>query len=155
MTRRWHEWGLGWCMAATVALAAPVHVAQAQPTTCVRADFETVVDLASETLRELNQKNSAQFQGRLRQLKEKRAWSHEQFLKEAEPFVADDKITAYNEQTEDLLARINGSGGSVSTTAKPDCKVLGELRANMRSLVDAQTEKWMYMFAKIDAELAK
>jgi hypothetical protein len=155
MRRCWHVW----CLSSAIALGVPTHDVGAQvPTgtaTCERVDFETVVDLASETLREINQKNTAQFQGRLRQLKEKRAWTHEQFLKEAAPFVADDKITSYNEQSEDLLARINGTGASSSATAKPDCNVLAALRQNMQALVDAQTEKWLYMFSKIEAELAK
>jgi hypothetical protein len=145
-----HIVALGLC-----ALACASSPTNAQPATCARADFETVVDLASDTLRDLNQKNTSVFQGKLRELKTKRGWSHEQFLKEAAPLVADDKITAYNDQSEDLLARINGAGASGGQSAKPDCRVLAALRANMQALVDAQTAKWAYMFGKVELELGR
>ena len=51
-----------------------------------------VVDEAAAALRDLNAKNKPAFQEKLRQLKDKRAWSHDEFLKEAAPFVRDDKI---------------------------------------------------------------
>jgi hypothetical protein len=127
-------WGL-------CALACASGHASAQPATCQRADFETVVDMAAETLRDLNQKNTTVFQGKLRLLKDKRGWSHDQFLQEGAPLVSDDKITAYNEQSEDLLARINGAGASGGQSAKPDCKVLAALRA--------------YMFGKVETELGR
>ena len=143
---------VGWGLCA---FAYTSGYALAQPATCQRADFETVVDLAAETLRDLNQKNTSVFQGKLRQLKDKRGWTHDQFLKEGAPLVSDDKITAYNEQSEDLLARINGAGASGGQSAKPDCKVLAALRANMQALVDAQTAKWAYMFGKVEIELGR
>jgi hypothetical protein len=151
MHRRWPSL---FCAASIVVAGACGHV-HAQPAACERADFETVVDLAAETLRDLNQKNTTVFQGKLRQLKEKRGWSQEQFLKEGAPLVSDDKINAYNEQSEDLLARINGVGASGSQSAKPDCSVLAALRTNMQALVDAQTAKWQYMFGKVEAELGR
>jgi hypothetical protein len=128
---------------------------RAQTPACERVDFETVVDAASETLRDMNQQNTSVFQGKLRQLKDKRGWTHDQFLKDGAPFVVDEKITAFNEKSEDLLARINGSGASGGAAEKPDCTVLVALRANMTELVETQTEKWVYMFSKIDAELGK
>ena len=71
------------------------------------------------------------------------------------PFVRDEKIGEFDERSEDLLARINGAGSGAQSASSADCKVLEELRGNMAALVDAQTSKWAYMFAKIDAELAK
>ena len=52
-------------------------------TPCSKADFEAVVDEAAAALRSLNHQNTPQFQARLRQLRDKRGWSHEQFLLEA------------------------------------------------------------------------
>ena len=55
------------------------------PATCTKTEFESAVDHAAEALRELNNKNRPEFQAKLRKLKEKRAWSDDQFMKEARP----------------------------------------------------------------------
>jgi hypothetical protein len=103
----------------------------------------------------LAQKNTPPFQARLRQLKEKRRWSDEQFMKEAEPLVRDDTIAGFDGRSEDLLARITGAGQASPAGAIPDCSLLGGLRESMRSLVATQEAKWAYMFERIDAELKK
>lgn len=139
-------WALVWAGAASAGAA---------PDACERADFETVVDMAAGALRDMNGANKPKFQAKLRQLKDKRGWSHEQFLKEAAPFVADDKITAYDAQSNALL-EIIATGGEAGAAAKtPDCAALAGLRASMKALVDAQTAKWAYMSGKIEVELAK
>ena len=122
---------------------------------CAKADFEAVVDEAAGALRDLNAANKPRFQEKLRLLKDKRRWAHEQFIREAAPFVADDKINAYDQQSNDLLEKIAMGGEAGAAAAKPDCAVLDKLRASMKTLVDTQTAKWTYMTAKIDAELAK
>lgn len=139
-------WAVLWAGAASAGAA---------PDACDRADFETVVDMAAGALRDMNASNKPVFQTKLRQLKDKRGWSHEQFLKEAAPFVADDKIAAYDAQSNALL-EIIATGGEAGAAAKtPDCAALARLRASMKALVDAQTAKWSYMSSKIEAELAK
>ena len=122
---------------------------------CVKADFEAVVDEAAGALRDLNAVNKPAFQNKLRQLKDKRGWAHEQFLKEAAPFVADEKINAYDQQSNGLLEKIASGGEAGAAAATPDCAVLESLRASMKILVDAQSAKWVYMNGKLDAELAK
>lgn len=122
----------------------------ARADTCQRADFEAVVDEASNTLLSQSKTNTPTFQAKLRSLKEKRGWSNDQLIKEGASFVRDDKIAAYDEQSEQLLVKINTQGGDSS-----DCKVLADLKAAMATLVDAQNAKWKYMFGKIDAELAR
>lgn len=129
--------------------------AQAQAGECSKADFEAVVDEAAASLRELTRQNTPQFQARLRHLKDKRGWSNDQFMKEAEPFVRDDAIAGFDQKSEEFLGRIMSGGQSQSTSAKPDCALLLELRANMKALVDTQRTKWAYMFDKLDKELAK
>jgi hypothetical protein len=118
--------------------------------TCERTAFEAVVGQASSALVDLNGRNTPIFQGKLRALKEKRGWSQEQLMKEGATFVRDDRIAAYDETTEQLLARINTQSGDGS-----DCKTLAALREAMQALVKAQVDKWAYMFAKLDRELAK
>jgi hypothetical protein len=123
--------------------------------TCARADFEAVVDMAAGALRDLNGVNKPKFQDKLRRLKEKRGWTHEQFIKEAAPFVADDKINAYDAQSNTLLEQIAMGGEAGAAAETPDCKVLVSLQERMKALVDAQTAKWTHMSEKIDAELGK
>ena len=134
------------------ATAAPQAV---QTPACARAEFEAVVDDAGEALRRLTQKNTPDFQARLRALKEKRGWSHEQFMAEGATYVRDDEIAGYDEKSATLLARINGAGGDVTNAGATDCARLAELKANMGALVELQNAKWAHMFGKIDAELAK
>jgi hypothetical protein len=149
---------LGWrtWIGAAVIAGASMACAVAQPAlTCQRAEFEAVVASAADTLRTLTQQNSPAFQAKLRALKDKRGWSHDQFMVEGTRFVHDDKIAALEEKSGNLLARINDAGGEVSGRAGPDCAKLGELKGHMATLVDIQKAKWLYMFTTIDAELAK
>lgn len=146
---------------AACALAI-VHAAHAQqppaaapPASCAKADFEQVVEQAAGALRDLNFKNKPLFQEKLRSLKEKRGWTHDQFMKEAAPFVRDEKTEAYDNSTDELLSAIATMGQEGANAKTPDCALLLELRARMNVLVDTQTSKWSYMFEKIDAELWK
>jgi len=129
--------------------------AEAVAGTCQRADFEAVVDEAAGVLRDLNAANKPKFQDKLRQLKAKRGWSQDQFLKEAAPLVVDDAIQGYDRKSSELLEKIATGGQVGASAASPDCTMLDGLRVSMASLVEAQTAKWGYMNARIDAELAK
>lgn len=122
---------------------------------CARGDFEAVVDAAGTSLRQLNADNRPTFQAKLRQLKDKRGWSHDQFLAEAAPFVQDDKIAVFDRTSQTLLGEIAVMGQEGSEASSPDCALLAALRERMEKLVDAQKQKWAYMFAKIDQSLAK
>jgi hypothetical protein len=139
-------------------LAQPVFspaAAQAEPAQCAKADFEEVVDGAGAALRDLNMKNKPTFQEKLRALKDKRGWSHDQFLKEAAPFVRDDQIAGYDKDSEALVTAISTMGQEGADAKTPDCALLTDLRGRLAALVVTQTKKWQYMFGKIDAELAK
>ena len=122
---------------------------------CQRAEFEAVVDDAAAALRDLNLKNKPDFQEKLRQLKTKRGWSNDQFLKEAAPFVRDDKIAVFDQQSDQLLNDISSLGQEGAEAKTPDCALLHELRARMKVLVDTQSAKWGYMFEKLNAALAQ
>jgi hypothetical protein len=143
-----------WAVAATLlALSGVGSGASSQAPTCAKTDFEAVVNEAAAALRDLSRKNTPPFQARLLQLKDKRGWSNDQFLKEAEPFVRDAEIAGYDQKSEQLLARITG-GGQASGPA-PDCALLADLRGALKILVETQVAKWTYMTAKLDKELAK
>jgi hypothetical protein len=139
-------------LALVAAVAASVH---AQASECSKGDFEAVVDEAAGALSALARENTPQFQAKLRQLKAKRGWSDDQFLKEAEPLVRDEKIASFDQQSEEFLARITSGGQAGATGEAPDCKLLGELRTIMGSLVETQKAKWVYMFERIEAELRR
>jgi hypothetical protein len=143
-----------WLLATLAAVMAGPVAAQA-PATCAKTDFEAVVDAAAEALRDLNQKHKPDFQERLKTLKEKRGWGHDQFMKEAAPFVKDDVITGHEAKTLELLDQISSLGQDGAAAKTPNCALLLELEARMKLLVDIQTRKWTYMFGKLDAELAK
>ena len=113
-----------------------------------------MVDEAAGALRDLAQQNTPQFQAKLRQLKTKRGWSDDQFLKEAEPLVRDEKIAGFDQKSEELLLRITGAGQAGASGA-PDCTLLVGLRGSMAALVETQKAKWTYMFDKIEGELRK
>lgn len=125
------------------------------PASCAKADFELVVEQAAGVLRDLNFKNKPMFQEKLRSLKDKRGWTHDEFMKQAAPFVRDEKIAAFDNSTNELLSAIATMGQEGANAATPDCALLLELRARMTVLVDTQTSKWSYMFEKIDTELWK
>lgn len=145
--------------AAFLSGAMLVGVGQAQSAdaaaACARGDFEAVVDAAAGALRDLNQANKPQFQGKLRTLKDKRGWSHADFLKKAAPFVSDDNIALYDQTSQALLGEIARLGQEGSEAQRPDCSQLDGLRQRMDKLVAAQKAKWSYMFTKIDKELSQ
>lgn len=132
----------------------PGALAHAQ-TQCKKADFEAVVDEAAAALRDLNLEKKPAFQDKLRQLKDKRGWSHDEFLDKAAPFVRDEEIAVYDRKSEELLSTISTMGQEGAEARQPDCALLLELRARMKVLVETQTAKWDYMFSKLDMELWK
>ena len=127
----------------------------AAPAQCTKDEFEDVVDEAAAALRDLNSKNKPAFQEKLRHLKDKRGWSHDEFLKEAAPFVRDDKIAVFDNNSDRLLDDISSQGQEGADAATPDCAVLLDLRSRMKVLVETQSAKWDYMFKKLDAALAQ
>jgi hypothetical protein len=140
------------CALATSAVTT-AHAQQA--TSCAKADFEAVVDSAAAALRDLNQKNRPVFQEKLRELKAKRGWSDDQFMKEAAPLVKDAKTDALDDVSSTMLAKITAMGEAGAAAKSPDCALMTELNGYMQQLVTAQTDKWTYLFEKLSAEMAK
>ncbi|HRY05943.1 MAG TPA: hypothetical protein P5114_02380 [Hyphomicrobiaceae bacterium] len=142
------------CILAGLTVLATL-LGPARAATCTRAEFEAVVDEAAAALRDLNLKNRPTFQEKLRGLKVKRGWSHDQFLKEALPYVKDEQIDIYDQSAGELLNQISRMGQEGAEANKPDCALLEDLHARMKKLVEIQTDKWAYMFGKLAAELEK
>ena len=143
---------VGWVALLAVTLGASAASAQA---VCQRSDFEAAVGEAAEALRNLNQTNKPAFQGKLRQLKVTRGWSHDQFLAEAAPIVQDARIAGYDEQAAAFLGKIERLGAEGTSAEAPDCARLADVRQSMQALVEVQNAKWAYMFERIGAELSR
>jgi hypothetical protein len=150
--------------AVVVVLAAPLgtgrealaQAAAPAAAACAKSDFEAVVNAAGAALRDLTQQNTPQFQAKLRQLKDKRSWSNDEFMKQAEPLVRDEKVAGYDKTSEELVARISGGGSQPEAeSAAPNCTLLTSLQADLKLLVETQQAKWTHVLAKVDQELAK
>jgi len=144
------------CCAAALLLAllGAVPLAAQQAGACAKADFEAVVKEAGAALDGLTRKNTAAFQAKLGELKDKRKWTNEQYLKEAEPLVRDEAILGFDKKSQELVGRITGAG-QAEAPAADDCARLAGLRADLKTLIETQQGKWTHMFAKIEKELAK
>jgi hypothetical protein len=146
-----------WCATAAVAgLAGFVpNEAAAQGPGCTRMQFEAAVSDAAGALRDLNAQNRPPFQQKLRALKDKRGWTHDQFLKEATPLVQDAKIAQYDKESGEYLEKIQTMGAEGASAKEPDCARLGDVKTHMQSLVASQQAKWKYMIERVDQELAR
>lgn len=124
---------------------------------CVKDDFEVIVDKAGSALRDLNRQNKPKFQARLRDLKTLRGWSDETFLDRAVPYVQDEKISSYDQQSTALLQELSKFGGDENDAAETplNCALLDGLNARLDELVRVQKRKWAYMFSRLDAALAE
>ena len=111
------------------------------------------MESAAASLRDLNARNKPGFQEKLRLLREKRGWSAEQFMEQAAVYVQDERIADLDARSGELLARVNSMGEAGASSKAPDCKLLADLRATMKALVDTQIEKWAYMFTKLERAL--
>jgi hypothetical protein len=133
-------------LALSLAAAAQAQTGTAPtPGVCAKAAFEAVVDEAAAALRDLNFKNKPAFQEKLRRLKDKRGWSHDEFLKEGTAFVRDDKIAVFDQDSERLLSDISSQGQEGAEAKTPDCALMTDLRGRMKVLVETQTAKWAYV----------
>jgi hypothetical protein len=138
-----------------LALAGAGGTALSQGAACAKADFEAVVNAAGAALRDLTQQNTPVFQAKLRELKDKRSWSNDEFMKQAEPLVRDETIAGFDKKSEELVTRITGGGGRSEAEPAPDCTLLAGLQGDLKLLVETQQAKWTHMLAKVEKELAK
>lgn len=141
--------------ALPLAFALLAGAAEAQAPACSREAFESAVGQSAAALRDLTGQNRPLFQSRLRALKEKRGWDHDQFLREAAPIVQDTRTDAFDQESSTLLDTIQRMGAEGSAAATPDCAALGKLQEAMQGLIDAQRSKWAYLIEKVDRELGQ
>jgi hypothetical protein len=142
-------------VALLLALTGAGRTALAQGAACAKSDFEAVVNAAGAALRDLAQQNTPMFQAKLRELKDKRSWTNDEFVKQAEPLVRDETIAGFDKKSEELVASITGGVGRSDSEPAPDCAVLTGLQADLKLLVETQQAKWTHMLAKVQQELRK
>jgi hypothetical protein len=143
-----------WFVLALLAAVLDLAGAAAQ-VACKRDDFEAVVAEAARALRDLNQKNKPAFQARLRELRDLRGWTPDEFIRQGAIYVQDARIAEFDERSNAVLESIQRIGTEGASSQSPSCQTLEELRGLMRTLVAVQTEKWTYMFRKIEQELKR
>jgi hypothetical protein len=143
------------CASSLLVVASACFPVASQAAECEKSQFEAVVADASNALRDLTAQNKPLFQEKLRGLKDKRGWTYDEFVKEAAPIVTDDKVTALDQTSAELLQKINRMGEAGVTDTAANCALLGDLKSTMTSLAATQTEKWTYLFGKLDAEAGR
>lgn len=120
---------------------------------CAKEDFAQAVDRAGAALRKLNADNAPKLQAKLRQLMERRGWSDSTAIDKAFEAVHDERIAAFDNQANDLLAKID-TLGTVGPGEQPDCAKLQDLTASSLELQATVKAKTAYTLAKIDQMLA-
>lgn len=154
MGPRFGNWRQAFGLLTATSVAGLIIASPAKAENCAKSVFEAVVGEAAGALRDLNTTMRPPFQQKLRELKEKRGWTQDEFLTRAAPLVQDDRISEFDDTSAEMLTEIE-SMGAEGAKAAPDCVRLAEVRARMAKLVEVQKAKWAYMFGKVETELGK
>ena len=111
------------------------------------------VDQAGAALRKLNADNAPRLRAKMRELKDRKAWSDADFEDKALAAVQDERIEAYNAQANDLLAKLDALG-SIEPASEADCGKIEELSAASLELQATIKAKAVYTLSKLDQMLA-
>ena len=125
----------------------------AQAASCSKDDFGRAVDQAGAALRKLNADNAPRLRAKMRELKDRKAWSDADFEDKALTAVQDERIEAYNAQANDLLAKLDALG-SIEPASEADCGKIEELSAASLELQATIKAKAAYTLSKLDQMLA-
>src|SRR5262245_25981836 len=119
---------------------------------CSKDDFGKAVDQAGAALRKLNADNAPRLRAKMRELKDRKAWSDADFEEKAVLAVQDERIETYNAQANDLLAKIDALG-STEPASDADCGKIAELSAASLELQATIKAKAAYTLSKLDQML--
>jgi hypothetical protein len=119
---------------------------------CTQNQVADAVDKSGAALRAINAERGPKLQARMRQLKDKRGWSDAEYEEKAFMALQDKKIAAFDEQSNDLLARIDTLGALVPQS-EADCAKIAELTAASLELQATMRAKTAYMTQRLDALL--
>src|SRR5262245_13054983 len=120
---------------------------------CSKDDFGKAVDQAGAALRKLNADNAPRLRAKMRELKDRKAWSDTDFEEKALAAVQDERIEGYNAQANDLLAKLDALG-SIEPATEADCGKIEELAAASLELQATIKAKAAYTLSKLDQMLA-
>lgn len=139
--------------ACVLLLTATAAKAQT-PATCSAQDFATAVDKSGATLRAFTLDAQPKLQERMRRYSEVSKLDSADYEASAIEAIQDNKLTALDEKSANMLLRID-SLGRVAEGTEPDCSKLAEIATLSRDLLGVMKEKSDYMLARFDAKIAE
>ena len=125
-----------------------------QPAACRAAGFATAVDKSGATLRAFTLDAQPKLQERMRRYSEVKKLDNADYEAAALDAINDDKLTALDEKSANMLLRID-SLGRVAEGTEPDCSKLNDITTLSRDLLAVMKEKSDYMLARLDAKIAE
>jgi hypothetical protein len=134
-------------------LLAGLHAAPGGANNCAAGDFAKAVNDAGAALRKLSAENTPPLQAKMAQLKAKMKWPDPGYEERAYQALQDERVAAFDNGANALLARIDALG-TIETGAAPDCGRLQELRAASLELQATVKTKTAYLMSKLDQMLS-
>ena len=139
-------------MVALLPLAA-LCVAPGDAADCAADDFGKAVNDAGAALRKLSAENTPRLQVKMAQLKTKMKWPEAGHEERAYQALQDERVAAFDNDANALLARIDALG-TIEPGAAPDCGKLQELQAAGLELQATVKTKTGYLVSKLDQMLS-
>ena len=134
-------------------LLAGLHAAPGGANNCAADDFAKAVNEAGAALRKLSAENTPPLQAKMAQLKTKMKWPDSGYEERAYQALQDERVAAFDNGANALLARIDALG-TIETGAAPDCGRLQELQAASLELQATVKTKTAYLISKLDQMLS-
>jgi hypothetical protein len=134
-------------------LLAGLHVAPGDAADCTADDFAKAVNDAGAALRKLSAENTPRLQAKMAQLKTKMKWPDAGYEERAYQALQDERVAAFDNDANALLARIDALG-TLEAGAAPECGKLQELQAVGLELQATVKTKTAYLVSKLDQMLS-
>ncbi len=146
--------GLRVIRGATVvaSLVAPSGMLAAQ--NCTPASFAAAVDRAGGNLRTMTSESAPKLQALMRQLRAKRGWSETETEDKAYALLADARLNSLDQQSSDLVQRID-TLGAIASGGTPDCSKIPELDAASLELQATVRTRMAYVLQKLESLVAE
>lgn len=139
-------------MVALLLLAAAC-VAPVDAADCSADEFAKAVNDAGAALRRLSAENTPRLQAKMAQLKTKMKWPDAGYEERAYQALQDERVAAFDNEANALLAKIDALG-TLESGAAPECGKLQELQAASLELQATVKTKTAYLVSKLDQMLS-
>jgi hypothetical protein len=140
-------------MKVVLLLLAALWTVPGHAVDCGADDFAKAVNEAGAALRKLSAENTPRLQAKMAQLKTKMKWPDAGYEERAYQALQDERIAAFDNDANSLLARID-SLGTVEPGAALECTKLQELQATSLELQATVKTKTAYLLSKLDQMLS-